>query len=806
MYLEKSTSFKQVQTEDLADLVNPLVGSGSTYEFSHGNTYPSVALPFAMIQWTPQTDSSSWIYQYHATKIQGFRGTHAPSVWMGEYGSFTIVPQVGPLKIDPKDRALAFKHKKEFSRPYQYKVSLDINETERITTEIVPSMRGSMMRFEFPEGQEARILLDINPGSGYVHILAEQNKIIGYSSYGGQGNPPNFSCYFVAQFDRPILDFGSWKNKLAHPEDKEPHDEQCGAQLTENVKEQKGEGVGAYVTFKPKQDQHSKEGMRLQMRIATSFISQEQAQANLSAELADWDFEANKQCAKQIWNEVLSRIEIKGGTAEQRVIFYTAFYRTLLYPRIIHEPIPKQPGLVRPGADNQGASTPPEKNDTGSCGLEDSISHGSYQTRYYSPFDGKIYQGFMYTDTGLWDTYRAQFPLLAILFPDKVSKIIGSGLDAYQQGGWLPKWPSPGYRSVMIGTHADSVICDAYFKGIRGFDVDLALEAMLKNAQQPGDHVFKGREGIEFYQKLGYVPCDKIKEATAGTLGFAYDDFCIARLAESLNKPGLAAQFYKRAKNYTNVYDPDVGFMRGRLSDGSWMTSFHANEWGGPFTESCAWHYLWSVQHDVYGLIELMGGPKAFENKLDSLFDTPPDFKVGGYGRVIHEMREMEAAKMGQYAHHNEPVHHVLYMYNYIGQAYKTQMRVRQVLDSLYGSGPDGMLGDEDTGQMSAWYILSALGFYPVNPGQPIYAIGSPLFKEAIIHLPNGKQFKIKTINNQAENIYIQEADLNGQNLDKAWFQHSQLVDGGELCFVMGPKANKEWGSDEDQLPPAAMP
>ena len=707
-----------------ADLANPLVGTKNTYELSHGNIYPSISIPFAMTAWTPQTEEDRWIYKYQDTTIQGIRGTHSPSIWVGDYGNINIMAITGKLKTKPKERASKFTHKNEIAKPYYYLVYLDNYD---IKMEMTPTERCAFFRFTFPDNKKSYILLDNRPHHGYFEIIPEENMVIGYNSYGGRGNPKNFRCYFAAKFDKNIKSYGTYNN--------------LGKFI--DSKKQWGDGAGAFIKF----DNTGK----VKMQIATSFISYEQAKLNLERELPSTDFEDAKNKAKDKWNRELGRIEITGGTEKQKRTFYTNMYRLMIFPRGIYE------------LDKNGSPM------------------------HYSPYDGKVHKGVLYADTGFWDTFRAQFPLFTIIMPKRDAEIIRGLLNAYDEGGWLPKWPSPGYRNIMIGTHADSVIADAYVKGIRDFDGEKAFEAMLKNAQKKGDKGYDGRLGIDYYLKSGYVPCDMVKESASRTLEFAYDDYCVALMAKELGKEKYFRKFFKSSKNYLNLFDKKNRLFRGKNIDGYWKEPFSPIEWGGPFCEGCAWHYLWSVQHNIEGLIELVGGKKEFTKRLDVLFNSPPDFKVGTYKKVIHEMTEMVNGKMGLYAHGNEPVHHVIYLYNYVEEPWKTQKLVRQVLDNLYGYGPEGYPGDEDNGQMSAWYIFSAMGFYPVCPGKPVYDIGSPLFPETKINLENGKKFIIKAYNNSPENMYVQSIKLNGNPLKRTWIKHSEIMKGGILEFEMGP-------------------
>ena len=728
---------------DLVQYVNPLIGTDSSYELSRGNTYPAVALPHGMIQWTPQTRADDWIYQYDKKALQGIRGSHSPSVWMGDYGNLTVMPMVGKVVLDPKKRASRFSHAREKAGPHHYRVQLD---DYRVTAEVTPTRRGGRMRFTFPRAKKAVVLLDILPGPGQLQVLPGKRTVLVQNANGQRGNPPNFAAHYVIKFDKPFIAFGVLE----------------GESVKQGEKLVSGKRVGAYVQFETREQE------QVNLQISHSFISREQAEQNLAAEVAGHTFDALVKRAREVWDRELKHVEVEGPKAAM-VKLYTALYRALLFPRVMHE------------------------------------QTAAGETVHYSPYDGKVHKGVMYTDTGFWDTYRAQLPLLTLLHPKRVGEIITGLVSAYEQGGWIPKWPSPGYRSVMIGTHADAFIADAHAKGVRNFDVAKAYEGMVKHATLPASGPFAGRVGIDRYKDLGYVPLGAAKHSASRTLEFAYDDYCVACMARAQGKKEAAKKFARRALNYANVFDASTGFMRGRDQHGAWVEPFDAKRWGGPYVEGAAWHYLWSVQHDVPGLIKLLGGKEAFAAKLDAMLAAGSDFQVGGYKRVIHEMREQKLGGMGQYAHANEPVHHVLYLYNYVGQPWKTQRRVREVLARLYGTGPKGLLGDEDNGQMSAWYIFSAMGFYPVCPGQPIYAIGSPEFTKVTIHLPGGKKFVIRAKGNTDANRYVQESQLNGEHYTKNWLRHETLAAGGELILHMGPEPNKAWGSGPVNAPPGAM-
>lgn len=446
-------------------------------------------------------------------------------------------------------------------------------------------------------------------------------------------------------------------------------------------------------------------------------------------------------------------------------MFYTSLYRMMLFPRTFYE-----------------------INDEG-------------KMVHYSPFSGSIRPGYLFTDVGYWDVFRALFPFYTIMYPERNANMMEGILNAYKEGGWLPTWPSPGYRRIMIGNHAASLFADAYIKGIEDFDYDLAFKAMKKDAFVTAPHWAPGRDGIREYNNTGFVPYPEYKEATSKTLEYAYDDFCILQMAKKMGQTDDVSQFESKAYNYRNVFDTTTNFMRGRNADGTWQTPFDPIEWGGAFTEGNAWHYTWSVFHDVQGLIDLMGGDKQFIDKLDQVFTTPSEFKVGTYKKVVHEMTEMILANKGQYAHGNQPIQHMPYLYNYTSQPWKAQKWVRSIMDDLYKPTPDGYCGDEDTGQMSAWYVMSALGFYPVTPGHPSYVLGSPLFKKASISLSNGKTFVIEAPENSNQNIYIGKAELNGNRYERNWIAHEDILKGGKLTLYMVNKPEKKRGTSKENFP-----
>lgn len=507
-------------------------------------------------------------------------------------------------------------------------------------------------------------------------------------------------------------------------------------------------------------------GEKLTVRTASSFISPAQALVNFSREVGGKSLAQVREEARKQWNSYLGRIEAEGGSEEQLRTFYSCLYRTLLFPREFYE------------FDAQGKPV------------------------YYSPYNGKIQDGYMYTDNGFWDTFRAVHPLFTLLYPEVSERVTQSILNAYDESGFMPEWASPGHRECMIGNNSISLLTDAWMKGIRTICPEKALEAMIHQteARHPGISSV-GRDGFGYYDRLGYVPYPEVHEATAKTLEYAYVDWCVARFADSIGRKEIADTYYRKALNYRNLYYPDYGFMWAKDANGKWRDAFDATEWGGPFTEGSSWHWTWSVLHDPEGLSRLMGGHTAMEARLDSMFTAPNTYNYGTYGFVIHEIAEMVALDMGQYAHGNQPVQHAIYLYDYIGRPWKTQKHVREVMDKLYHSGSKGYCGDEDNGQTSAWYVFSAMGFYPVCPGVPEYAMGSPLFPKLTLHLPGGKNFTVKAEGNSPANRYIGKALLNESEFTRNYLTHRELTSGGELVLWMDSVPDSRRGTQKEDLP-----
>ena len=732
------------QITDPVEWINPLMGTASKPDLSNGNTYPAIALPWGMNFWTPQTGKmgDGWAYTYDADKIKGFKQTHQPSPWMNDYGQFSVMPVTGKKRFTQTDRESWFSHKAETAKPYYYSVYLADAD---VTTEITPTERAAQFRFTFPQSDSSFVVVDAFDKGSYIKVIPKEGKIIGYSTKYARGPLPNFKNYFVIYFDKPIVSADTWH----------------GNQLAKDTLELKSNHSGAIVGFK------TKKGEQVGMKVASSFISIEQAELNLKRELANDSFDVTKQKAKAIWNKTLNRINIEGGTVDQTRTFYSSLYRTLFFPNKMYE------------------------------------LDASNKIVHWSPYNGKTLPGYMFAGTGFWDTFRALYPFLNLVYPS-INKEMQEGLiNDYKEGGWLPEWSSPGYANIMVGNNSASVVADAYIKGMRGYDIEKLYEALTHGANNEGPIEAVGRNGVKYYNELGYVPFDvKISENAAKTLEYAYDDFTIYQLGRALNKPKSETDIYaKRAMNYKNLFDPSSGLMRGKNKDGSFQSPFSPFKWGGAFTEGNSWHYSWSVFQDIDGLATLMGGKDKFATKLDSVFSMPPVFDESEYGGVIHEIREMQIANMGQYAHGNQPIQHMTYLYNYAGQPWKTQYWVREVMDRMYKATPDGYCGDEDNGQTSAWYVFSALGFYPVTPAVDQYVLGAPLFKKVTLNLENGKKVVLNAANNSADNRYIESLKFNTKEYGKNYLTHSELLKGATLDFNMTAQPNKKRGVNTTDFP-----
>lgn len=708
--------------QDPVDYVNVFVGTRGAANIPglYGGQIPGVTRPFGNVQWTPMTRLNAigvCPYEYDDKKLIGFIGTRQPTVWMGDYGAVSLMPGQGELKFRYDQRGVFYSHLDEKATPYLYSV-----KAGGVKTTLAATALASIFRFEFQGKGQPWLVIDASRDLGFfggINIDRPRRRVTGYNpdrqSYLLGPQLPNFRGWFVIEFDADLVGSGIY----------------MGNSLIENLPSATFDRLGGYVRFA--------EGVKtVHARIGTSLISLEQAEANLQAEIPDWDLDRIARAGRDEWNEQLGRITVKGSERDQKIL-YSSLYHVHLYPRRFDE-------------------------------------HG----RYYSAFDDRIHEGVSYNDYSLWDTFRALHPLLILTAPERVGPMVQSLLQIYREGGWLPKWPNPAYTNIMIGTHADSVIADAYVKGLRDFDLQLAWEAVRKDAFTPpdgdefkrwGDRVpwtsYEARHGLYWYLKLGYVPVDKSAEATSSTLEYAYDDFCVAQIAKAVGADADYETLMAHSKNYRNLWKD--GYFQGRRADGSW-----AGAQG--YTESIKWGYMFFAPHDVPGLIELMGGPKNFERKLDGMFAP---------GLWLY-----------RYIHSNEPVHGVTYLYNYIGKPWKTQREARKMAALFYGPGPYGILGNDDCGQMAAWYVFTSLGFYPVTPGTDVYALGSPIWREAEVKIgaPYAPAtFKVIAKNQSKLNVYIRSARLNGKELHEPFLRHADIIGGGTLELEMSPVPNPSW-------------
>lgn len=726
------------------DYVSTLVGTQSSYAISTGNTYPAVCMPWGMNFWTPQTGKmgDGWTYTYTADKLRGFKQTHQPSPWINDYGQFTIMPETGEAPIfDEEKRASWFSHKAEVATPYYYRAYLADYD---VVTELAPTERAAIMRITFPENKSYVVVDAFDKGS-YVKIMPKERMIVGYTTKNSGGVPQNFKNYFVMKFDKDFTYTAAVADGRINTADVKAECNHAG-------------GIVGFKTIR---------GEQVNVRIASSFISEEQALENLK-ELGSDSFDEVKARGRNTWNDVLGRIEVKSDDIDHLRTFYSCLYRSVLFPRSFYE-----------------------KNAKG-------------EIVHYSPYNGEVLPGYMFTDTGFWDTFRCLFPLLNVMYPSMNEKMQAGLVNAYKESGFLPEWASPGHRGCMVGNNSASIVADAYLCGLKNYDAETLWQAVVHGASAVHPTVSStGRLGYEYYNKLGYVPYDvKINENVARTLEYAYDDWCIYEFGKALGKSKKELEpFRKRAFNYRNVFDSETKLMRGRLKNGKFQSPFSPLKWGDAFTEGNAWHYTWSVFHDPAGLIQLMGGKQTFNNMLDSVFNVPPLFDDSYYGSVIHEIREMQIMNMGNYAHGNQPVQHMIYLYGYSGEPWKTQYWIRQTMQRMYNANPDGYCGDEDNGQTSAWYVFSAMGFYPVCPGAGEYVLGAPYFDEMTLHLENGRNVSIKANDNTDDNCYVNSLTLNGKPYSKNYIKRSDLMQGAQFVYNMSAKPNYSRGTAESDAP-----
>lgn len=731
LILSYSNNSMAINKKSPVDYVSTLVGTLSSFELSNGNTYPVISMPWGMNSWTPQTGKmgDGWQYTYTALRIRGLKQTHQPSPWINDYGQFAILPQVAyKPKVNEDERASYFSHKAEKARPYEYSVYLADYDTE---VSLTPSERAAVIKTKFSASSNPKdrwFIVDAFDNNSKIEKLNDYT-IVGISKKNSGGVPENFANYFVIKTKNKIRDY-------------------IQADTTT-----KDNGIHARISFSIETND-----IEQTIYISSSFVSHQQAFLNLK-EVENKTFEDVSESGRKRWNEVLSRLFVEDSREDLKKVFYSNLYRCLLFPRNFSEI---------------------DENNT---------------RIHYSPYNGNIEKGYMYTDTGVWDTFRALFPLINLVYPDEAIKMQEGMLNSYKEGKFFPEWASPGHRDCMVGNNSASVVSDWIVKGIcRKDDIKTMVEGLLHGANNNHPKIKStGRLGVEYYNDLGYIPCDVgINESAARTLEYSYDDWCIYK---SLQKVGYdkntTNKYEKRAFNYINLFNKKESWMSGRNKDGSFQKSFNKFKWGDAFTEGNAIHYTWSVFHDVKGLINLMGGEKQFISQLDTVFSMPPMFDDSYYGFPIHEIREMQIMNMGNYAHGNQPIQHMIYLYNYAGASYKCQKHIREVMNRLYSSSPDGYCGDEDNGQTSAWYVFSALGFYPVNPVSNQYIIGVPLFEKVTINFPNNKKTIIRALD--ARDEYIQSVTVNGKNYKDVYFSYDEIKNGANIIFRLGSKPSS-WG------------
>ncbi|HAE68865.1 MULTISPECIES: GH92 family glycosyl hydrolase [Sphingobacterium] len=739
-----ATHAGMAQQTSPVDFVNPLIGTESKYELSNGNTYPAIARPWGMNFWTPQTGNmgDGWVYTYTADKIKGFKQTHQPSPWNNDYGQFSIMPITGTPLFDQEKRASWFSHKAEIAKPYYYSVYLADHD---VTTELSPSQRAAIFQFTFPKTDSAYVIIDAFDKGSYIKVIPQENKIIGYSTKNSGGVPENFKNYFVITFDRPFSYKAAVKSGAISKDELEIQDNHAGA-------------VVGFSSLK--------RGEKVTARIASSFISFEQAELNLK-EVKSKTFQQVVDEGKAQWNEILGRVQVEDHNIDRLRTFYSSLYRSTLFPRDFSE------------------------------------IDGTGKRMHYSPYNGQVLPGEMFTDTGFWDTFRSLFPLLNLLYPSMNDRMQEGLVNAYKESGYLPEWASPGHRASMIGNNSASIVADALITDRKGYDKDLLWEALKHGANSAyPKHSSTGRFGYEYYNKLGYIPADvKVDQNVARSLEYAYNDWCIYEFGKALGKPEAETAIYAtRAMNYKNLFDPSTKLMRGKKADGSFVSDFDPSAWSREYTEGNAWHWSFCVFHDPQGLINLMGGNKSFVSMLDTVFVIPSYEGMKSRG-MIHEMREMQVMNMGQYAHGNQPIQHMPYLYNYAAEPWKAQYWVRKIMDKLYLPTPDGYCGDEDNGQTSAWYVFSSLGFYPVSPASGEYVIGSPQFDKVTLNFENGKKVNIQAKQQGANQVYVDQLTWNGKPYNHNYIRYKDLLQGAKLDFKMSEEPNKNRGTKKEDAP-----
>ena len=749
------------------DYVDPFIGT----DF-YAHTFPGPGLPFGMVHLSPDTDTTGWTYSggyhYRDKSLMGFSHTHYSGTGWANKGEILLMPMVGQelliypgSKEDPDSGYRSrFSHSKEQATPGYYAGYL---EDYNIKAELTTTTRTGMHRYTFPATSDAHIILDLGHVIGYKPAGNSHLRFVSNTEIEGYKQGPGTIIYFVARFSKPFLTYGVWDKTYEKPE--------TDMKLNPYKTAETGNNIGAFINYRTSKNE------TILVKMALSYVSIDGARKNMDQEIPGWNFERVRDEARNVWNEALEIVKVSGSNEDQKKIFYTSLYHSLLAMNI--------------SSDVDGSY----------LGMDGNVRRAENFNFYPSFF--------------AWDTYRSQHPLMTLVAPDQVDDMLKSIESKVKNYGWLPAQHTRNhYGQGMVGDHLVPVIVDAYLKGFRDFDVGLLYKAMRIKALElpPKPHPpSEGRAGLIYYTKLGYTPADRVGESVANTLELAYDDWCIAQLAHELGKTEDYGLFMHRAANYKNVFEPQSQFMRPRLLDGSWLPDCKGEPSIGQFgdhyyydcfdplwvglrpnrhyAESNAWQYLWFVPHDVPGLINLFGGTENFTAKLDTFLTMSPVINGPNYVGVV--------GTIGQYVHGNQPSHHVMYLYNYAGQPWKTQKYARMVMDELYRTGPGGICGNEDMGSLSSWYVFSALGFYPVSPGENRYMIGSPIFERALLHLKapyEESTFEVIADNVSDKNIYIQSAHLNGQPYDKYWIDHADIVKGGTLTFEMGPEPNKNWG------------
>lgn len=756
-----------------SDWVLTTRGTQANGTFSRGNNFPATAVPHGFNFWTPVTDAGAlnWLYRWNEQnnadnrpQLQALALSHQPSPWMGDRQTFQVMPsnRRGVPEADRARRALSFSHDNELARPYRYQVRFD----NGIDAAIAPTDHAALFRFSFPADGDANLLFDNVDARGGLTLDAATQTLSGYTDTRSGLSNGATRMYVVASFDKP------WRS---------------------SGRIDSGRPTG-YIKFDPGSDR------QVNMRIATSLISIEQARHNLALELAaDDTLERVAARAQDAWDARLAPFKIGDASDDQKTTLYSSLYRLYLYPNSGHE--------------NAGSNAAPDWRYASQASAAEDNTDGS-ATRSFTPVrDGKVY-----VNNGFWDTFRTTWPAYALFTPDDAGALVQGFLEQYRAGGWVARWSSPGYADLMVGTSSDVAFADAWLKGIGGFDPEEAYAAALKNATvvPPDRHV--GRKGMDRSTFRGYASAD-VHEGMSWTMEGALNDFGIANMALALAKRATSAAareryateadyFGHRAGTYATLFDPAAGFFQGRTADGNWRLAakdYDPRVWGHDYTESNGWTFAFTAAHDGEGLAGLYGGRAQLAAKLDTFFATPetadPAF-AGSYGGTIHEMTEARDVRMGMYAHSNQPAHHIPWMYLYAGQPWKTQQHVRQILSRLYLGSEigQGYPGDEDNGETSAWYVLASLGLYPLRMGAPEYAIGSPAFGHARVELQGGAVLTVNAANNSRENVYVQSLKINGKPWSKTWVPHEVIAKGATLDFVMGPQPST-WGSGPDDAP-----